>query len=56
MVIAGEDSEGVGADFVCGIEILSDAVGADDDGVDEFLLHELRGGVVSDERAVDAVA
>ena len=55
VVVVGEDGECVGADFVCDVEVLCDAVGADDDGVDEFLLHEVCGGVVGDERAIDVV-
>ncbi len=49
-----EDGEGVGADFVGGVAVGSDAVGSGDDEVDFLLGHEEAGHAVGDEGGVDA--
>src|SRR6185437_10793806 len=48
-VLAGEDSDVVGADFVGHVAIGRDAVGSDDDGLNFSFAHETGGHVVADD-------
>src|SRR6266481_272199 len=54
VVFLGEDGDLVGADFVGGVAVGRDAVGAGDDGVDFSGLEKMADHVVRDERKGDA--
>ena len=53
-VVLGEDSDAGGADFVGDVAVGSDAVAADEDGVDPAVFHDSGCHVVTDEGDVHA--
>ena len=53
-VVLGEDSDAGGADFVGDVAVGSDAVAADEDGIDPAVFHDGGCHVVTDEGDVHA--
>ena len=53
-VVSGEDGDAGGSDFVCDVAVGSDAVAADEDGVDPAIFHDGGCHVVADEGDVHA--
>lgn len=54
-MVLREDGERIGSDFIGDIEIQSDSIGTDDDGIDEFLFHKVRRHIIGNECAIDFV-
>ena len=54
-VLFREDGKGIGSNLVCDVAISGNAIGADDNGIDQSLTHEAAGHVVGNHPHIDVV-